>query len=101
MSTHSPTVNTNRQRHQAAPTVAKVLAVLTHFILLNSAVFCYQPPPQSWKILPSRPQPNHIPISDLSNSHLRSSIARLAHLAPITPARRLPRPSPFQQRLIP
>lgn len=58
--------------------------------------FIYQPPPSVLENFASSPQPNHIPTSDLSKFSPPSSTARPAHLAPITPARRLPRPSPFQ-----
>ena len=75
MSTHSPTVNTNRQRHQRqALTVAKVLTVLTYFILLSSAVLFTSLLPQSWKILPPALSQTTSPLQTSPNSHLQAAL---------------------------
>lgn len=56
--------------------------------------FIYQPSPLVMENSPSSPQPNHIPISNLSKFSPPKSVARLTHLAPITPATNLPQPQP-------
>lgn len=89
------TINTNGQGYQAqAFTAAKVLAFFKYFILLNWLHFIYQPPPLVMENSPSSSQPNHIPISNLSKFSPPKTIARLTHLALITPATSLLQPQP-------
>lgn len=93
---------TPRQGHQTqAFAAAKVLAVLTHFILRHSALF-YLPAssPSLGKFCPSL-QPNHIPVSNLSKLSPRKSPAsehtwlQLPRGAPPTPA-----PGPSSERCL-